>query len=92
MYRKKLRDLLLQQPLSIRHIAELMEIPIRDVASDVEHLSKSLKRTEYTLKIEPAQCRKCGFRFRKNKMTKPGKCPRCQGTWIHHPLLHIDPR
>ncbi len=92
MYRKQLMDLLLQQPMSIRDIAELMETPMRDVASDVEHLSKSLKRTEYVLVIEPAQCQKCKFTFRKNKATKPGKCPRCHATWIREPVLRVTHR
>lgn len=92
MYRKELLNLLLQQPMSIRDIAELMEMPIRDVASDIEHLSKSLKRTEFLLIIEPAQCQKCSFTFRDSKVTKPGKCPRCHATWIREPVLRVTHR
>lgn len=85
-------DLLRRQPMSIRDIAEFMEMPIRDVASDVEHLSKSLKRTDFHLEIEPAQCRKCRFKFRKDKITKPGKCPHCHATWIREPVLRVTHR
>lgn len=92
MYRKKLLDLLLQQPMSVRDIAELMETPIRDIVSDIEHLSKSLKRTEFRLVIEPAECLKCSFTFHEGKFTKPGKCPRCHGTWIRDPVLRVTRR
>ncbi len=92
MYRKGLLELLRQRPMSLRDIAELMQMPIRDVASDVEHLRKSLKRSDFRLVIEPATCQKCRFTFHKNKTTKPGKCPRCHATWIKEPVLRVTHR
>lgn len=89
MYRKELIDLLLDNPMSLADIARELEMPIRDIEDDVRHLQKSLKHSEYRLVVHPASCRKCGFRFREEKLHKPGKCPRCHENWIQEPLLEV---
>ncbi len=91
MYRKRLIELLSERPQSVRSIAEHMQVPIQEVLCDIEHLSKTLKRTELRLLVEPAQCRKCGFTFRPHKLAKPGKCPRCRSNWIQDPVLRVAP-
>ncbi len=90
MFRKELINLLQDNPLSLKDIANLMEMTPRDVEDDLRHLIKSLKHSEYRLHITPAQCRKCGFVFDKEKLHKPGKCPKCHETWIQDPLLEIE--
>jgi predicted Zn-ribbon and HTH transcriptional regulator len=30
------------------------------------------------------------FHFHKNKLHKPGKCPRYNGTWISESLINIE--
>ena len=89
MYRKALIQLLLNNPMSLADVAQAMDIPPRDVEGDLHHLQKSLKRSEYKLLIHPAECRKCGFKFNKEKLHKPGKCPHCHETWIQEPLLEV---
>jgi hypothetical protein len=44
----------------------------------------------YRVEITPARCRHCGLVFRKDKLGKPGTCPRCRETWISPPLVHIE--
>ncbi len=89
MYRKALIQLLLDNPMSLADIAQTMEVTPKDVEDDLHHLQKSLKRSEYKLLIHPAECRKCGFKFKKDKLHKPGKCPHCHETWIQEPLLEV---
>jgi predicted Zn-ribbon and HTH transcriptional regulator len=89
MYRKGLINMLLDNPMGLEEIARSLGVPRKDVEEDVHHLRKSLKRTEYKLLIHPAECRKCGFKFRQDKLHKPGKCPQCHQTWIQEPLLEI---
>ena len=62
------------------------------IEDDLRHLIKSLRHSEYRLRITPAHCRKCGFTFQKEKLHKPGKCPHCHETWIQEPLLEIEKR
>ena len=89
MYRKELVDILLEHPMSIHDLSEMLDMPIRDVVDDLAHLQKSLRHEPFRLEIIPARCRKCGFVFRHDKMTRPGKCPKCHGTWIQPPEVVI---
>jgi predicted Zn-ribbon and HTH transcriptional regulator len=89
MYRKELVTLLLNNPLGITEIARHLAVPPKEVEYDVEHLLKSLKHFEYRIIITPAECRKCGFTFHKDKLHRPGKCPRCHGSWISEPVFEI---
>lgn len=89
MFRKQLLAVLLDKPKSVSEIArEVREHP-KDIASDLEHFLKSLKHTEYTAIITPAICKKCGFEFDADKLSKPSKCPKCRATWIEEATVEI---
>ena len=89
MYRKDLIDLLLERPMSVVELARLFDQSPRAVDEDLRHLFKSLKATRYRAVVDAAVCRKCGFVFERDKLRKPGKCPRCRGTWINEPHVAI---
>lgn len=89
MFRKDLISQLLNNPLGITEIARYMEVAPGEVADDIEHLMKSFKHSDYRLLVTPAECRKCGFVFHKDKFHRPGKCPQCHGTWISEPLFEV---
>lgn len=90
MFRKYLIDILLNQPTSLFELSRLLEEKPKDLEDDLHHLFKSLKNMPYRSVILPAACKKCGFIFNKDKMSKPGKCPMCKGTWISEPLIHVE--
>lgn len=90
MFRKDLIDILTNRPLSLRELALMLEESPRDVEDALQHLRKSLRHTPYRMHIQPARCNKCGFVFHRDKLHKPGKCPRCHGTWISEPLIRIE--
>lgn len=89
MFRKELIDVLLNNPLSIKDIAQLLEMPVKDVEEDIQHLQKSIKHMEYQLEVIPARCHKCDFLFSKDKLHKPSKCPKCHATWIYEPRISV---
>lgn len=89
MFRKNLIDMLLGNPMTVSHIAQLVDESPRRVADDLSHLLRSLKHTEYKAAVEPARCRACGFHFSEQKLTKPSKCPDCKSTWIQEPKIGI---
>jgi transcriptional regulator len=89
MFRKDLIELLLNRPSRLYDIARELDMEARDLEQDVTHLLKSLKHTDYRLIIHPAHCRKCGFEFSTDHLHKPGKCPKCRGTWISEPLFEV---
>lgn len=90
MFRKKLIELLLDNPMSVAEIAQLHGAKPRDIAEDIQHLQRSLKRDGYRLLIEPAYCRKCEFVFHADKLLKPGRCPGCRGSWIAEPRVRVE--
>jgi predicted Zn-ribbon and HTH transcriptional regulator len=88
------RDLiaLLREPRSVHGLARELELKPSEVESDLTHLLRSLRRSsEYRVVVAPARCRHCGFTFREDKLSRPGKCPQCRHTWIAAPLIQITP-
>ncbi len=90
MFRKKLIEILLGNPMTVSQIARLVDESPSHVADDLSHVLRSLKHTECKAVIEPARCRACGFEFSGDKMTKPSKCPECHSTWVLEPRIGIE--
>ena len=79
---------LAESPMTAKEISTLVGIPEKEVFSHLEHVQKTLHKTNQHLKIQPAVCRKCGFEFVKRaRFTKPGRCPQCHGTSIEEPVF-----
>jgi predicted Zn-ribbon and HTH transcriptional regulator len=49
----------------------------------------TLRHSDCHVVVHPARCRKCGFVFSREHLHKPGKCPRCKGTWIAEPMVEV---
>lgn len=92
MFRRALADYLEGAPVTVAELARAAGVPVREAALDLVHLERSLKRTNRRLVVEPARCRKCGFAFGRDKLTRPGRCPACRGTWIAEPRVSVRPR
>ncbi len=76
--------------LSARGISAEVKVSEKEVYGHLEHIQKTINKGELTLVIIPAECRKCGFIFRKReKLKKPGKCPVCNSELIQEPLFSI---
>ena len=76
--------------LSARDISAEVHIAEKEVYEHLEHIRKSVHKRDLTLKIESAECLKCGFVFRKReRVRKPGRCPLCRGEQIQDPLFSI---
>lgn len=90
MFRKELITILKDRPVTLHELAlQLGENP-HDLEDDLLHLFRSLRHDPLCPVITPARCRKCGFVFHHDKLHKPGKCPRCKGTWISEPLIALE--
>jgi predicted Zn-ribbon and HTH transcriptional regulator len=92
VFRRDLIDRLLDSPTSVVELARETGARPNEVEDDLRHLLRSLKHQPYRAVVTPARCRKCGFTFHADKLTKPGKCPECHGTWISEPLVAIEPQ
>lgn len=77
--------------LSAKEISSIVSISEKDVHSHLEHIKRTLHTEGKTLIVTPSRCKKCGFVFkRRERFTKPGKCPECKGTSIEEPLFRVD--
>ncbi len=89
--RQALHDHLRRGPATPRQLSAAVGISEKDVPQHLEHLRRSLVHTGETLRIEPSTCRDCGFVFKKReRLTRPGRCPECKGTHIEPPAYTVE--
>jgi len=88
--RQQILSLLDGNTLTAKDISADIRISEKEVYEHLEHIRKSINNSEHRFSIQAAVCRKCGFTFRKrDKLTKPGKCPVCRSETIQEPLFSI---
>jgi len=92
MFRKDLLEMLTVEPRSVSRIARELGLKRGDVEEDLRHLIRSARAAGHRITVVPARCRSCGFTFDEDKLSKPGKCPACRGTWLHEAQINIAPR
>ncbi|PWT82838.1 MAG: transcriptional regulator [Blastocatellia bacterium] len=92
MYRKDLLKALSATPRSVSSIARELKLNRADVEEDFRHLIRSARAGGHRVVVQPARCRRCGYTFGEEKLTKPSKCPACRGTWLYEPLIGVDPK
>lgn len=89
--RKEIISVLAKQILSSKDISAIVRVSEKEVYGHLEHIQKTMNKTDHRLRISPAECVKCGFTFRKrDKLKKPGKCPVCRNEQIREPLFSIE--
>ena len=85
--RQAITTLLERDTLSAREISAAVRIPEKEVLDHLEHIRTATHKSGQQLHLTPAVCKKCGFEFRKReRLTRPGKCPVCRGEQIAEPL------
>ncbi len=89
--RKHIVSLLEEYTMSAKELSSLIKIAEKDVYDHLEHIRKTLNKGNLSLHHEPAACERCGFIFQKrDRLSKPGKCPLCRSRSILPPLFRID--
>lgn len=77
--------------MSARDLSAAASIPEKEVYDHLDHVQSS--GHDFRLVVEPSVCRSCGFVFgKRDRLTKPGKCPVCRGESISPPLFSLEPR
>lgn len=89
MFRKDLIPMLLENSMTVKEISRVVGQKETTTADDLQHLLKSVKHQGYTVEVDPSVCRKCGFRFSPEKLTKPSRCPECKGNWVTEPRIKL---
>jgi transcriptional regulator len=89
--RHLIMEALEEGPVDAKEISALVGISEKDVHGHLEHIRLTLHRAGRRLQVRPAECVKCGFLFAKReRLTKPGKCPVCRGESIHAPVFSVS--
>jgi len=91
--RHQIRTLLEEGPHTAKEISSVIRRPEKEIESHLEHLRKSLHAEGRRLAQVPAECRGCGFLFRKRERLKsPSRCPLCKGESISEPSFRVEGR
>jgi predicted Zn-ribbon and HTH transcriptional regulator len=76
--------------LSALEISGYAGVTEKEVHGHLEHIQRSLNKSGQKLVITPAECKQCGFVFRKReRLKRPGRCPACRSESITEPLFSI---
>jgi predicted Zn-ribbon and HTH transcriptional regulator len=90
VYRRELLDILAARPRSVSSLARQLGLSRGDVEADLVHAIRSARSAGHRVVVDPARCRACGFTFDEDKLSKPGKCPACRGTWLFEAQISIE--
>jgi predicted Zn-ribbon and HTH transcriptional regulator len=90
-FRQEIISVLTERSLSAREISAEVGISEKEVVDHLGHIRIAVRKSKERLMIIPAECKKCGFRFKKReRLNKPGKCPICRSQQIQEPLFSIS--
>ncbi len=88
--RHEIMNVLRGAVLTAKDISSEVGVGEKEVYEHLEHIQKSLGGIHGLLAVTPAECRKCGFVFKKReRLRKPGKCPVCHWEAIKPPAFSI---
>ncbi len=80
--RQDIIELMKDRPVTPFELSGILRVSEREAAFHLEHALESASG-RFTVEVEPAHCRSCGFVFRdRKKVTKPSRCPRCKATRV----------
>lgn len=89
-FRRQLLEVLAAEPRTASSLARELGLHRRDIEDDLRHMVRSARAAGHIVVVEPARCKSCGFVFSEEKLSKPGKCPKCRSTWVFEPLLRVE--
>lgn len=89
--RQALLALLREGPRTTFELSRLARLREKEVATHLEHVTRSLRHGDERLVVTPAMCRGCGFVFRdRRRLTRPSGCPRCRAETVEAPRFHVE--
>ena len=88
--RQNIVSVLEGKTLSAKNISADVRVSEKEIYEHLEHIQRTMNKREHALIITPAECKKCGFAFRKrDRLTRPGRCPLCRSESIQDPLFSV---
>jgi predicted Zn-ribbon and HTH transcriptional regulator len=88
--RREIISVLVGKTLSAKDISADVRVSEKEIYEHLEHIQRTINKSEHNFIVTPSVCKKCGFVFRKrDKLKKPGRCPVCHGESIQEPLFSV---
>lgn len=79
-----------QGPMDIRAISQALRIREKEALIHLPHIARSVVAKGMRFEVHPAFCENCNFTFiHRQRLTRPGKCPRCRHTRIQGPWFSV---
>jgi predicted Zn-ribbon and HTH transcriptional regulator len=89
--RREIVSVIEERALSAKEISGIVRIAEKAVYDHISHIRRTLHKEGRRLTVIPAECRQCGFLFKKReRLKKPGKCPVCRAETIKDPLFSVE--
>ncbi len=89
--RQQIAQVLRSGPVTVHEIARKLQMPVKIVLEDMEHVRLSVTNAERWI-VEAAECLECGFVFRgRDRLNRPSRCPQCKSEDIQDPRYGIEP-
>ncbi|HZE21937.1 MAG TPA: hypothetical protein VE082_07790 [Desulfobaccales bacterium] len=87
--RQAIKELLAEQSHSSLELSQLLSISEKEVLEHLAHVARA-PGPGRQFQIIPAVCKNCGFVFRKrDRLTRPSRCPVCQRESISRPRFQL---
>ncbi|MFZ5448649.1 MAG: transcriptional regulator [Thermodesulfobacteriota bacterium] len=87
--RQAMKELLAEQPCSSLELSQILSLPEKEVLEHLSHLARA-PGPGLQFQIIPAVCKHCGFIFKKrDRLTRPSRCPVCQHESITRPQFAL---
>ena len=89
--RQQMKEILAQGSITLRELAAMLGMGIKEAAQELDHVARSLKSQKIV--IMPAVCERCDYVFEdRRRWTKPSRCPKCRSERISEPGLSLSSR
>jgi len=88
--RQQIMALLQEREMNARELSQAVGISEKEAYGHLGHIARSLIAHGHKLRVQPSQCRSCGFVFQdRQRLTRPGRCPRCKQGHLEAPRFQI---
>lgn len=84
-----MKELLTELPRSSLELSQLLSLSEKEVLEHLSHIARA-PGSGLHFQIIPARCKHCGFAFKKrDRLTRPSRCPLCQHESISRPRFAL---
>jgi transcriptional regulator len=92
-HRQQIVLLLQRENLGARDLSQALGLPEKEIYDHLEHIARTARHQGLHLELNPGPvCLACGYTFKnRQRLTPPGRCPKCRATHIAEALFALEP-